>query len=117
MTTVYCVYAAGGIRIFMHRGSYFIDFALSALVVFDWLVCLGQEIALIWNWPNGRATGPTLVYAFSRYMLLIQTVLAVTTNYQMSDTVRRTTTYPALNLDLSFDLEVISGHLQRTGMD
>ncbi|KAI1786620.1 hypothetical protein LXA43DRAFT_1099016 [Ganoderma leucocontextum] len=65
-TTVYCVYAA------------------CMILVYDWLLCLGQEVRYIWNWDSGL-TGTSLVYALSRYMLLIQTFLAVVTNYQMSD--------------------------------
>lgn len=80
-----------------------------ALLVYDWLLCLGPEIQFIWNWRRG-VTVPFLVYCISRYAMLIQTFLIVATIYPMSDRVRRYAT------TLSFDelmiayAEVASGH-------
>ena len=57
------------------------------VLVYDWLLCLGEEVRYVWNSGSGL-TGTSLVYASSRYMLLIQTFLAMLTNYPMSDLVR-----------------------------
>ncbi|KAI1784504.1 hypothetical protein LXA43DRAFT_1066686 [Ganoderma leucocontextum] len=54
------------------------------ILVYDWLLCLGQEVIFIWNWQS-KVTGPSLVYAFSRYATVIQMLLAFATNYLMSD--------------------------------
>ncbi len=61
------------------------------ILIYDWFLCLGDEVKVMWNSDSGF-TSTSLVYAFSRYMLLIQTVLAVVTNYPMSDLVRTSAT-------------------------
>ncbi|KAI1786613.1 hypothetical protein LXA43DRAFT_897616, partial [Ganoderma leucocontextum] len=53
-------------------------------LVYDWLLCLGQEVTFIWNW-HSKVTGSSLVYAFSRYAILIKAILVVATIYPMSD--------------------------------
>ncbi|KAI1784391.1 hypothetical protein LXA43DRAFT_1101431 [Ganoderma leucocontextum] len=65
-TDVYCVYAA------------------CAILVYDWFLCLGQEVRFIWNW-HSKVTSSSLVYALSRYAMLIEALLAVATAYPMSD--------------------------------
>ncbi|KAI1782262.1 hypothetical protein LXA43DRAFT_1104450 [Ganoderma leucocontextum] len=65
-TNVYCVYAA------------------CAILIYDWFLCLGQEVRFIWNW-HSKVASSSLVYAFSRYAVLIQLLLTVATNYPMSD--------------------------------
>lgn len=52
-------------------------------------MCLDEEVAFIWKWRSrGGVTVPSLVYAFTRYGLLIEMLLAVGTNFPMSDLVR-----------------------------
>lgn len=67
-----------------------------ALLVYDWFLCLGQEVRFIWKWHT-KITGTSLVYAFSRYAVLMLTLLSVATNYPMSDLVRSLA--PPLSLD------------------
>ena len=52
-------------------------------LAYDWLLCLGEEVQLVWSWKS-RRTGASLVYALSRYMLLAQNLLALTTIAPMS---------------------------------
>ncbi|KAI1784398.1 hypothetical protein LXA43DRAFT_1123642, partial [Ganoderma leucocontextum] len=69
-----------------------------AILVYDWFLCLDQEVRFIWNWRS-KVTGSTLVYALSRYALLIYILLAVATNYPMSDLVTdgcRLSGYPSI---------------------
>ena len=73
-----------------------------ALVVYDWLLCFSQEVSLIWTWRSRGVTVAFLVYVFSRYTWLIESLLGVATIYPMSDLVRRlTTTVSSLFLILS----------------
>ena len=58
-----------------------------ALVVYDWLLCFDQEVKYMWNRRSG-GTISLLVYAFSRYMSIINFLLGVITIYPMSDLVR-----------------------------
>ena len=62
-----------------------------ALLAYDWFLCLGEESRLVWK-GFGKITGSSLVYVLSRYMILIQTFLAVMTNYPMSNLVRALST-------------------------
>ncbi|KAM5545119.1 hypothetical protein V8D89_001230 [Ganoderma adspersum] len=64
--TIYCVYAA------------------CVILIYDWILCLDDEVRFVWKSDSG-VTGTSLVYLLSRYMLLIQTFLAVVTAYPMSD--------------------------------
>ncbi|KAI1784400.1 hypothetical protein LXA43DRAFT_1101438 [Ganoderma leucocontextum] len=55
-----------------------------SILIYDWLLCLGQEVRFIWNWRS-KVTSSSLVYALSRYAMLIEFLLAVATAYPMSD--------------------------------
>ncbi|KAM5545062.1 hypothetical protein V8D89_001173 [Ganoderma adspersum] len=59
--------------------------AAAALVVYDWLLCLSQEVKFMWN-GHSKVTASLLVYAFSRYSIFTQVVLSIATNFPMSDT-------------------------------
>ena len=58
-----------------------------ALLIYDWLLCIGDEVMFVWNW-HSRATGSWLVYTFSRYAVLVSNILSILTTYPMSDLVR-----------------------------
>ncbi|KAM5545175.1 hypothetical protein V8D89_001286 [Ganoderma adspersum] len=64
--------------------SLYCGYAVFALLVYDWLLCLGQEATFIWSW-HSKATGSSLVYAFTRYSVLISNILSILTAYPMSD--------------------------------
>ena len=58
------------------------------LVVYDWLLCFSDEVTFIWKWRSLRGFNLSfLVYAFSRYGILIQMLLTVASNFPMSDLV------------------------------
>ena len=57
------------------------------ILIYDWILCFDDEVRFVWKSDSG-VTGTSLVYLCSRYMLLIQTFLAVVTAYPMSDLVR-----------------------------
>ncbi|KAM5543377.1 hypothetical protein V8D89_002962 [Ganoderma adspersum] len=59
--------------------------AIFSLLVYDWLLCFSQEVRLIWTWRSRRVTVASLVYIFSRYTWLIESLLSVATIYPMSD--------------------------------
>ena len=59
----------------------------SALLVYEWLLCLGQEVRFVWG-RRSVATVASVVYILSRYAMLIQYVVAIATNFPMSDLVR-----------------------------
>ena len=59
-----------------------------AFLVYDWLLCIGNEVRFIWRSCSRRVTPSSLVYAFTRYMFIIQTLLAIVTIYPISDLVR-----------------------------
>ena len=61
------------------------------ILVYDWILCFDDEVRFVWKSDSG-VTGTSLVYLLSRYMLLIQTFLAVVTAYPMSDLVRARST-------------------------
>ena len=68
------------------------------LVVYDWLLCLGDEVTFIWNWRSKAGFSLSfLVYAFSRYGILIQMLLSVASNFPMSDLVCNLTAVLLLN--------------------
>ncbi|KAM5545284.1 hypothetical protein V8D89_001395 [Ganoderma adspersum] len=54
------------------------------LVLYDWLLCLGQEVEYIWQWRSG-VTLSSLVYVFSRYTFIIQDFQSMMTIFPMSD--------------------------------
>ncbi|KAM5545178.1 hypothetical protein V8D89_001289 [Ganoderma adspersum] len=59
-------------------------YAVFGLLVYDWLLCIGEEARFIWKW-HSRATGSSLVYVFSRYAVLASNLLSILTVYPMSD--------------------------------
>ena len=61
------------------------------ILIYDWILCFDDEVRFVWKSDSG-VTGTSLVYLLSRYMLLIQTLLAVVTAYPMSDLVRASLT-------------------------
>ncbi|KAI1782330.1 hypothetical protein LXA43DRAFT_957545, partial [Ganoderma leucocontextum] len=58
--------------------------AVCALLVYDWLLCLSQEVRFIWNWRSG-VTISSLLYVISRYMMLVYSFLSLATIHPMSD--------------------------------
>ncbi|KAI1786610.1 hypothetical protein LXA43DRAFT_1099008 [Ganoderma leucocontextum] len=58
--------------------------AICVILVYDWLLCFGEEVRFIWNGRSG-VTVSWLVYGLSRYALLIQNLLGLATIYPMSD--------------------------------
>ncbi|PIL32856.1 hypothetical protein GSI_04973 [Ganoderma sinense ZZ0214-1] len=80
--TIYCVYAA------------------CMILIYDWILCLGDEVRFVWS-SNSGVTGTSLVYLCSRYMLLIQTFLAVVTAYPMSDLLPNVGMDPDCNRNLT----------------
>ncbi|KAM5545100.1 hypothetical protein V8D89_001211 [Ganoderma adspersum] len=71
--SAYCAYAACDILV---------------ILVYDWVLCLGQEIRFIWTWQS-KVTGSSLLYAFSRYAILVKVILVVATTSPMSDQMSR----------------------------
>ena len=59
----------------------------TGLLVYDWLLCLDQEIRFIWTWRSRGITLVSLVYLFSRYAMIAQMLLTIMTTYPMSDQV------------------------------
>ncbi|KAI1786614.1 hypothetical protein LXA43DRAFT_1109322 [Ganoderma leucocontextum] len=57
---------------------------VSTILVYDWLLCLDEEVRFMWNGRSG-VTVSWLVYGLSRYALLIQNLLGLATIYPMSD--------------------------------
>ncbi|EJF57155.1 hypothetical protein DICSQDRAFT_174213 [Dichomitus squalens LYAD-421 SS1] len=57
--------------------------ALTALLVYDWLLCFDAEVSLVWAGHHKR-TWASLVYAFSRYLPLVQYILQIATIFPMS---------------------------------
>ena len=55
-------------------------------MLYDWLLCLGQEVEYIWQWRSG-VTLSSLVYVFSRYTFIIQDFQSMMTIFPMSDLV------------------------------
>ena len=52
-------------------------------MLYDWLVSLDQEVACIWK-PAGGLNAGSLVYALSRFPLIIALVFDIMTNLQLS---------------------------------
>ena len=80
----------------------------AALLVYDWLLCLDQEVRFIWAWRSKRVTLSSIVYTLSRYTPLISNILAITTIYPMSDLVRN------LAAAISSSNSLINAHTVRT---
>ena len=70
-----------------------------ALIAYDWLLCLSQEITLVWR---SKPNAASLVYASSRYSLLVQSILSIATEYPMSDLVSHPTTALSSRADSLF---------------
>ena len=58
-----------------------------ALIVYEWLLCIHQEVTFIWNWHSRGVTLSWLVYALSRYAMLIELLLMVASTFPLSDLV------------------------------
>ena len=89
--------------------TYNTDDNLVAVVipVYDWFLSLDQEVELIWNWHSGL-TGASLVYALSRYAMIVQSLVTLATNVPMTDLVRN---FPlTLCSDSSLCVEVAGNH-------
>ena len=56
-----------------------------ALLVFDWVLSSGSEFNLIWMKPQ---TSASVLYAFSRYCILLEWCLGIITISPVSDLVR-----------------------------
>ncbi|KAM5543366.1 hypothetical protein V8D89_002951, partial [Ganoderma adspersum] len=54
-----------------------------AMLFYDWLLCLDQEVACIWKARGGLNAG-SLVYAFSRFSLIFGMVSNTATIFPMS---------------------------------
>ncbi|KAM5545102.1 hypothetical protein V8D89_001213 [Ganoderma adspersum] len=82
--------------------------AVAMLVVYDWLLCLGEEVTFIWKWRSlGGFNLSFLVYAFSRYGILIQMLLTVASNFPMSDLL------PGKRMDPGYRRNAGSDRIQR----
>ena len=77
-----------------------------ALVVYDWLINLDDEIRCFWAFKEGRPRlkAGTVLYALSRYATIFQLILSVWTDIPMSSTVRAV--FPPLDLFLIWSLGV-----------
>ncbi|OSC99936.1 hypothetical protein PYCCODRAFT_1437914 [Trametes coccinea BRFM310] len=50
--------------------------AVCTLLIYDWVICLDQEISAIWSKPR---TGASILYLFNRYSLLASYILNMST--------------------------------------
>ncbi|TBU51924.1 hypothetical protein BD310DRAFT_941279 [Dichomitus squalens] len=57
--------------------------AVMSLLAYDWILCLDQEMSLIWRKRNGF-TWASLVYVLNRYCLLVMHALSVMTIFPMT---------------------------------
>ncbi|KAM5545123.1 hypothetical protein V8D89_001234, partial [Ganoderma adspersum] len=53
------------------------------VLLYDWLICLDQEVACIWKAVGGINAG-SIVYTLSRFPLMMGIVLTTTTIYPLS---------------------------------
>lgn len=69
-----------------------------ALVIYDWLINLDDEIRCFWAFQEGRRKlkAGTVLYALSRYPPIVQLVLSVRTDMPMSSTVCSRCLVPSL---------------------
>lgn len=59
-----------------------------ALVVFDWLINLDEEIRWLWNFrKGGKFNAAALLYGLSRYPTILLAILDLQTIFPMSNTV------------------------------
>ncbi|KAM5533764.1 hypothetical protein V8D89_012539 [Ganoderma adspersum] len=62
-------------------------FAAFALVVYDWLINLDEEIRCFWTFrKGGRLNAAVILYGLSRYPIMLLAILLLQTVYPMSDT-------------------------------
>ncbi|TBU40930.1 hypothetical protein BD309DRAFT_312954 [Dichomitus squalens] len=78
--------------------------AVMSLLAYDWILCLDQEMSLIWRKRNGF-TWASLVYVLNRYCLLVMHALSVMTIFPMTTLVTVTSTY---GVNTSFTLSASS---------
>lgn len=65
------------------------DLMRLALVVYDWLISLDEEIHSFWDLRKGRKlTAAAVIYGITRYPLIIANILVLQTAFPMSETVR-----------------------------
>ncbi|KAI1783242.1 hypothetical protein LXA43DRAFT_1067811 [Ganoderma leucocontextum] len=65
-------------------------FASFALVVYDWIINLDEEIDCFWDFHKGRKlTAAALIYGMTRYPLIVATLLVLQTAFPMSETACR----------------------------
>ncbi|KAI8992794.1 hypothetical protein BD414DRAFT_506766 [Trametes punicea] len=53
----------------------YIGWAAFVLPLYDWLLCLGQEVNLVWARPKARP-GASLLYLLNRYPLMVSYIIA-----------------------------------------
>ncbi|KAM5542381.1 hypothetical protein V8D89_003840 [Ganoderma adspersum] len=58
---------------------------LEIIPVFDWFLCFDREVRLVWNRRPGVTGASPVVYVFSRYAILVQSIVNLGTNVPMSD--------------------------------
>ncbi|KAI0669085.1 hypothetical protein C8Q78DRAFT_229599 [Trametes maxima] len=56
--------------------------AVSALLVYDWLLTFDREVRLIWRRPR---TGASVLYFFTRYIIIVENMVDNITIYPVSD--------------------------------
>ncbi|KAI0640907.1 hypothetical protein C8Q79DRAFT_421615 [Trametes meyenii] len=66
--------------------------AVSALLVYDWLLTFDREVRLIWRQPR---TGASLLYFCTRYMIIVENMVDNITIYPVSDVVCTATMWTA----------------------
>ncbi|KAI0654382.1 hypothetical protein C8Q70DRAFT_1058478 [Cubamyces menziesii] len=71
---------------------FFCDAAVTALVVYNWLINLGDEVDLFWSAPT---KGASLLYFAIRYLAFVEPIIAMCTFYPMADKRYMTTHVPA----------------------
>lgn len=64
------------------------DYLCPALVAYDWIVNLDEEIHCFWDFRKGRklAAAP-LIYGMARYPLILRNILILQTAFPMSEAV------------------------------
>ncbi|KAM5543404.1 hypothetical protein V8D89_002655 [Ganoderma adspersum] len=80
-------------------------FAMLALVVYDWLINLDEEIRCFWTFRKGRVQPvATLLYMLSRYLSILIEVLELQTVVPLSDMACKANFYAqnAINIPLLF---------------
>ena len=57
---------------------------VAALVVYNWMINLGDEVDLFWSAPT---KGASLLYFAIRYLAFVEPIIAMCTFYPMADKV------------------------------